>query len=160
MVMHKISPKHILAASLICLSAVAPASLAQSGTLDSEAKNYKLSMEKIKAYDSARIKMQTAMASDPAMQNSLQDAIKKGGMMTAIENNPKLMAIFKSSGISAHEFLIVPSCVQITASVYNSQAQGSVMGAAVSQENIAFYVKNKAEIDRIVQTWGRGSGGK
>jgi hypothetical protein len=27
------------------------------------------------------------------------------------------------------------------------------MGAMVSQENLAFYAKNKAEIDRIVKNW-------
>ena len=160
MAMHKMSPKHILAASLICLSAVAPAGLAQSGTLDSEAKNYKLSMEKIKAYDSATVKMKAVLASDPALQSSMMEALKKGDMMTALENNPKLRAVIKASGISAQEFLLIPSCVQITASVYNSQAQGSAMGAAVSQENIAFYVKNKAEIDQIVKNWQTKPAGK
>jgi D-arabinose 1-dehydrogenase-like Zn-dependent alcohol dehydrogenase len=153
MVMHKMSLKHILVASLICLSAVAPAGLAQSGAPDPGAKNYKLSMEKIKAYDSATAKLQAVLASDPALQSSMMEALKKGGMMAALEGNPKLMAVIKASGISAQEFLIIPSCVQITASVYNSQAQGSAMGAMVSQENIAFYVKNKVEIDQIVKNW-------
>jgi hypothetical protein len=117
-------------------------------------------MEKIKAYDSATAKMQALFASDPALQSSMMEAMKKGGMMAALESNPKTMAVIKASGISAQEFLIIPSCVQITASVYNSQAQGSVMGAVVSQENIAFYVKNKAEIDQIVKNWRRGPGGK
>ena len=78
--------------------------------------------------------------------------------MAALESNPKIMAVIKASGISAQEFLIIPSCVQITASVYNSQAQGSAMGAMVSQENIAFYVKNKAEIDQIVKNWQARTG--
>jgi hypothetical protein len=151
--MRKISPGRILVASLVCLSAVAPAGLAQSGSLDTEAKNYKLSMDKIKAYDSATVKLQAVLASDPALQSSMMEALKKGGMMAALESNPKLMAVIKASGITAHEFLIIPSCVQITASVYNSQAQGSVMGAVVSPENLAFYAKNKAEIDRIVKNW-------
>jgi hypothetical protein len=63
------------------------------------------------------------------------------------------MAVIKASGISAQEFLIIPSCVQITASVYNSQAQGSAMGAMVSQDNMAFYAKNKVEIDQFVKNW-------
>jgi D-arabinose 1-dehydrogenase-like Zn-dependent alcohol dehydrogenase len=147
------SLKRILVASLICLSAAAPAGLAQSGAQDPGAKNYKLSMEKIKAYDSATAKLQAVLASDPALQSSMMEALKKGGMMAALEGNPKLMAVIKASGIWAQEFLIIPSCVQITASVYNSQAQGSVMGAMVSQENIAFYVKNKVEIDQIVKNW-------
>ena len=151
--MHEMSLKHILVASLVCLSAVAPAGLAQSGAQDNGMKNYKLSMEKIKAYDSATAKMQALFASDPALQSSLMEAMKKGGMMAALESNPKTMAVIKASGISAQEFLIIPSCVQITASVYNSQAQGSVMGAMVSQENLAFYAKNKAEIDQIVKNW-------
>jgi hypothetical protein len=37
---------------------------------------------------------------------------------------------------------------------------GSAMGAMVSQENIAFYVRNKVEIDRIVKNWRMGPGGK
>jgi hypothetical protein len=45
-------------------------------------------------------------------------------MMAALENNPKIMAAIKASGISVQEFLVIPSCVQITAGVYNSQAQG------------------------------------
>jgi hypothetical protein len=159
MVMHKMSLKHILVASFICLSAVAPAGLAQSGAQDPGAKNYKLSMEKIKAYDSATVKLQAVLASDPALQSSMMEALKKGGMMAALEGNPKLMAVIKASGITAHEFLIIPSCVQITASVYNSQAQGSVMGAVVSPENLAFYAKNKAEIDRIMKNW-KGPGRK
>lgn len=158
--MHKMSPKHILVASLICLSAVAPTGLAQSGSLEAEAKNYKLSMEKVKAYDSATVKLSAVLASDPALQSSMMAALKKGGMMAALENNPKLMAVIKASGISAHEFMIIPSCVQITASVYNSQAQGSAMGAMVSQENIAFYVKNKVEIDQIVKNWQTKPAGK
>ena len=141
--MHEMSLKHILVASLVCLSAVAPAGLAQSGAQDNGMKNYKLSMEKIKAYDSATGKMQALFASDPALQSSMMEAMKKGGMMAALESNPKTMAVIKASGISAQEFLIIPSCVQITASVYNSQSQGSAMGAMVSQENIAFYAKNK-----------------
>ena len=147
------SLKRILVASLVCLSAVAPAGLAQSGTQDNGMKNYKLSMEKIKAYDSAMVKIQALFASDPALQSSMMEAMKKGGMMAALETNPKTMAVIKASGLTAQEFLIIPSCVQITASVYNSQAQGSAMGAMVSQENIAFYVKNKAEIDQIVKNW-------
>jgi len=158
--MHEMSLKHILVASLVCLSAVAPAGLAQSGAQDNGMKNYKLSMEKIKAYDSATGKMQALFASDPALQSSLMEAMKKGGMMAALESNPKTMAVIKASGISAQEFLIIPSCVQITASVYNSQAQGSVMGAMVSQENIAFYVKNKAEIDQIMKNWQAKPGKK
>ena len=70
------------------------------------------------------------------------------------------MAILKASGISAQEFLLIPSCVQITASVYNSQAQGSAMGAMLSQENIAFSGKNKVEIDRIVKNWQTKPAGK
>ena len=151
--MHKMSLKRILVSSLVCLSAVAPAGLAQSGAKDTDQKNYKLSMEKIKAYDSAMVKMKALFASDPALQNSMMEALKKGGMMAALENNQKTMAVIKTSGISAQEFLIIPSCVQITASVYNSQSQGSVMGAMVSQENIAFYVKNKAELDRMMRDW-------
>jgi hypothetical protein len=81
-------------------------------------------------------------------------------MMAALENNQKTMAVIKTSGISAQEFLIIPSCVQITASVYNSQSQGSAMGAMVSQENIAFYVKNKAEIDRMMRDWQARPGGR
>jgi hypothetical protein len=150
--MRKISLR-ILAASLVCLSAVAPAGLAQSGSLDTEAKNYKLSMDKIKAYDLAMLKLKDLFASDPALRSSMMEAMKKGGMMAALENNPKIMAAIKSAGITSHEFLIIPSCVQITASVYNSQAQGSVMGAEVSPENLAFYAKNKAEIDRIAKNW-------
>jgi D-arabinose 1-dehydrogenase-like Zn-dependent alcohol dehydrogenase len=157
--MHIMSLKHILVASLVCLSAVAPAGVAQSGAQDNGMKNYKLSMEKIKAYDSATVKLQAVLASDPALQSSMMEALKKGGMMAALEGNPKLMAVIKASGISAQEFLIIPSCVQITASVYNSQAQGSAMGAMVSQENIAFYVKNKVELDQIMKNW-KGPGRK
>ena len=151
--MHKMSLKRILVSSLVCLSSVATAGLAQSGAKDTDQKNYKLSMEKIKAYDSAMVKMKALFASDPALQNSMMEALKKGGMMAALENNQKTMAVIKTSGISAQEFLIIPSCVQITASVYNSQSQGSAMGAMVSQENIAFYVKNKAELDRMMRDW-------
>jgi hypothetical protein len=158
--MHKMSLKRILVASLVCLSAVAPAGLAQSGAKDTDQKNYKLSMEKIKAYDSAMVKMKALFASDPALQNSMMDAMKKGGMLAALESNQKTMAVIKASGISAQEFLIIPSCVQITASVYNSQSQGSAMGAMVSQENIAFYVKNKVELDRIMKDWKARPGGK
>ena len=158
--MHKMSLKRILVSSLVCLSAVATAGLAQSGAKDTDQKNYKLSMEKIKAYDSAMVKMKALFASDPALQNSMMEALKKGGMMAALENNQKTMAVIKTSGISAQEFLIIPSCVQITASVYNSQSQGSAMGAMVSQENIAFYVKNKAEIDRMMRDWQARPGGR
>lgn len=158
--MHKMSLKRILVSSLVCLSAVATAGLAQSGAKDTDPKNYKLSMEKIKAYDSAMVKMKALFASDPALQNSMMEALKKGGMVAALENNQKTMAVIKTSGISAQEFLIIPSCVQITASVYNSQSQGSAMGAMVSQENIAFYVKNKAEIDRMMRDWRARPGGR
>lgn len=158
--MHKMSLKRILVSSLVCLSAVATAGLAQSGAKDTDQKNYKLSMEKIKAYDSAMVKMKALFASDPALQNSMMEALKKGGMVAALENNQKTMAVIKTSGISAQEFLIIPSCVQITASVYNSQSQGSAMGAMVSQENIAFYVKNKTEIDRMMRDWQARPGGR
>jgi len=158
--MHKMSLKRILVSSLVCLSAVATAGLAQSGAKDTDQKNYKLSMEKIKAYDSAMVKMKALFASDPALQNGMMEALKKGGMVAALENNQKTMAVIKTSGISAQEFLIIPSCVQITASVYNSQSQGSAMGAMVSQENIAFYVKNKAEIDRMMRDWQARPGGR
>jgi hypothetical protein len=142
------------------MSAVAPAGLAQSGAQDNGMKNYKLSMEKIKAYDSAMVKMQALLGSDPALQSGMMEAMKKGGMMAALENNPKTMAVIKASGISAQEFLLIPSCVQITASVYNSQSQGSAMGAMASQENLAFYAKNKAEIDRIAKNWQARPAGK
>jgi len=151
--MHKISLKRILVASLVCLSAVAPAGLAQSGAKETDQKNYKLSMEKIKAYDSAMVKMTALFAAAPGLQNSMMEGLKKGGMVAALESNQKTMAVIKASGISAQEFLIIPSCVQITASVYNSQSQGTAMDAMVSQENIAFYVKNKVEIDRIMKGW-------
>ena len=123
-------------------------------------KNYKLSMEKIKAYDSATVKMQALFASDPALQSGMMEAMKKGGMMAVLEGNPKTMAVIKASGLSAQEFLIIPSCIQITASVYNSQAQGSAMGAMVSQDNMAFYAKNKVEIDQLVKSWQKKPAGK
>jgi len=158
--MPKMTLTQILAVSLVCMSAVAPAGLAQSGAQDNGMKNYKLSMEKIKAYDSAMVKMQALLGSDPALQSGMMEAMKKGGMMAALENNPKTMAVIKASGISAQEFLLIPSCVQITASVYNSQSQGSAMGAMASQENLAFYAKNKAEIDRIAKNWQARPAGK
>jgi RHS repeat-associated protein len=55
------SLKRILVASLICLSAVAPAGLAQSGAQDPAAKYNKLRMEKIKAYDAAKVKLKSAV---------------------------------------------------------------------------------------------------
>jgi len=131
----------------------APAGLAQSGAKETDQKNYKLSMEKIKAYDSAMVKMTALFAADPGLQNSVMEAMKKGGVVAAFESNQKTMAVIKASGISAQEFLSIPSCVQITASVFNSQSQGSAMGAMVSQEDIAFCVKNKAEIDRMMRDW-------
>jgi hypothetical protein len=158
--MQKTSLKRILVASLVCLSAVAPAGLAQSGAKNDEMKNYKLSMDKIKAYDAAMVKMTALFASDPALQSGMMDAIKKGGMVAALESNQKTMAVIKAAGISAQEFLLIPSCVQITASVYNSHGQESAVGAVVSQENIAFYVKNKAEIDQIVKNWQARPAGK
>ena len=154
------SLKYILVASLVCLSAVVPATLAQSGAQSAELKNYRLSMEKIKAYDVAMVKMKDLFASDSALQSSMMDAMKTGGMLAALQNNQKTMAVIQASGISAQEFLIIPSCVQVTASVYNSQSQGSAIGAMVSQENIAFYVKNKAEIDRIMKNWQGGRRGR
>jgi len=158
--MHKISLKRIVVAFLVCLSAVAPAGLAQSGAKGTDQKNYKLSMEKIKAYDSAMVKMTALFAADPGLQNSVMEAMKKGGVVAAFESNQKTMAVIKASGISAQEFLIIPWCVQITASGYNSQSQGTAMDAMVSQENIAFYVKNKVEIDRIMKGWEARQGGK
>ena len=151
--MHKMSLKRILVSSLVCLSSVATAGLAQSGAKDTDQKNYKLSMEKIKAYDSAMVKMTALFAADPGLQNSVMEAMKKGGVVAAFESNQKTMAVIKASGISAQELLTIPWCVQITASGYNSQSQGTAMDAMVSQENIAFYVKNKAEIDQIVKNW-------
>jgi hypothetical protein len=71
-----------------------------------------------------------------------------------MERNPKTGAIMKSSEISTREFLLIPSCLQVTASAY-SQAQGSVMGATVSQENIVVYVKNKAELDQLIKNWNQ-----
>ena len=116
-------------------------------------------MDKIKAYDAAMVKLKALVASDPALQTSFMEAMKKGGMMAALESNQKIMAVVKASGISAQEVLIIPSCVQITASVCNSHGQESAVGAVVSQENIAFYVK-KAEIDQIVKNWQARPAGK
>jgi hypothetical protein len=77
-------------------------------------------------------------------------------MIDVMEHSPKTQPIFKASGLTPHEFLLIPSCLQITASVFNDKAQGTVMGQAVTKENLAFYEKNKAELDPIMKSWSQG----
>jgi len=108
-------------------------------------------------------KLKAAFAAAPTLQSDIVENVKKGGvssMMTAMENHPKTAAIIKASLLSSREFLLVPSCVQMTASVYNSQAQGTVVGAVISQETLAFYAENKTEIDQLVKNWRMGPGGR
>jgi hypothetical protein len=156
----------IAVASLLCLSAVVPAGLAQSPGMDPADKNYKLTMDKVKAYDTAMGKMRVMFASDAALQNEVREAMKKGsmkGMIDVMEHSPKTQPIFKASGLTPHEFLLIPTCLQITANVYNEKAQATALGQVVTKENLAFYEKNKAELDQIMKSWkqgGRGGGNR
>jgi hypothetical protein len=130
--------------------------------MDPADKNYKLTMDKVKAYDSAMGKMRGMFASYTALQNEVMDAMKKSGMkgmIDVLEHSPKTQPIFKVSGLTAHEFLLIPTCLQITASGYNDKAQASALGEVVTKENLAFYEKNKAELDQIMKNWSQGRRG-
>jgi hypothetical protein len=143
-------------AFFLSISAVLPAGRAQAPAADSADKNYKLTMDKVKAYDLALGKMAKILASDAGLRNEMQAAVKKTGLdgfFDVLAHSPKTQPIYKSSGLTAHEFLLIPMCVQIVASAHNNPAQASVMAAMTNKENLEFYEKNKADLDRMMNKW-------
>ena len=151
------SIKSILAISLVYLSVLTLTVSAQSRDMDPDVKSYKLSMEKIKAYDVVAHKLMAVDASDPSFKGTLsQIGTQKtlNGMVGAVEANPKLLAIIKSGNLSAREFCVIPMGVMAAGGAYMIQTQYKKDASNLATpENIAFYEKNKADIDRIASTW-------
>lgn len=158
---NRMSTIRILTA-FFCLTALAPTASAQSRDMDPDVKSYKLSMEKIKAYDVVAHKLMALDASDPSFKGTVsqigtQTTLK--GMVGAVESNPKLMAIIKSANLSAREFCVIPMGVMAVGGAYMIQTQYKKDASNLATpENIAFYQKNKADIDRIAKTWAGPSG--
>jgi len=149
-------PYLIAVAFFVSVSAVVPAGRAQVPGADSADKNYKLTMDKVKAYDLALGKMAKIIASDATLRNEMQTAVKKAGLdgfFDVMAHSPKTEAIYKASGLTAHEFLLIPMCVQIVASAHNDPAQASTMAAMTNKENLEFYEKNKTDLDRMMNNW-------
>jgi hypothetical protein len=143
----------------ICVTALVVTASAQkrSQDVDPEIKNYKLSMDKIKSCDVAVHKLLAAGKADPELKTAFKSTTTKktlNEMVAAVESNPKLMALVKSSGISARDFCLVPMGVMAAGGAYMIQTQYKKDGSSLATaENIAFYAANKDEIEKITNSW-------
>ena len=129
----------------------------QDRKMDPEIVNYKLSMDKIKAFDGALHKITTAAKADPTLQTAMKgygDKKTLAEMTSAVESNPKMMAVIKSSGLTAKEFCLVPMGIMAAGGAYMIQTQykKDVSGLATA-ENVAFYGAHKDEIEKITNSW-------
>jgi len=153
------SIKRVLISGLVCLSALAPLAVAQRGDMDPDIKNFKLSMEKVRAYDGAIHKLFAASAADPSMQDSFKDATSKktlNDMVATVEHTPKLMGVVKSSGLSTREFCIIPMSLMAAGGAYMIQTEYKKDASSLAlPENIAFYGKNKVELEKITNSWNQ-----
>lgn len=143
---------------LLCLSIFALTMSAQSHDMDPDVKNYKLSMEKIKAYDGMMHKVMAAASADPAFGKSISNIGDKktlNEMVAAVDANPKLVAIVKTSGLTSREFCILPMGIMAAgmADMVQKQYKKDV-STLVTPENLTFYRTNKPQIDAMANTWG------
>jgi hypothetical protein len=100
--------------ALVCLSALTLTLSAQTNDMDPDVKSYKLTMEKIKAFDGVEHKVMAAANADPAFKSSISTigqhkSLKE--MVAAVDANAKLSAMLKTGGITSHEFCVVPMAV-------------------------------------------------
>ena len=142
---------------LFCIALIVPA-FAQKHEMDPDVKNYKLSMERIKAYDSAVHKLYAQSKSNPALKESFKAAGDKktlNEMIAAVEGNIVMTAVIKSSGLNARDFCLIPMSIMAAGSGYMIQNQYKKDGTTVTTaDNIAFYGAHKDEIEKITSTWG------
>jgi hypothetical protein len=130
---------------------------AQRGTTDPEIKNYKLSMEKVRAFDSVFHKLMAAAKGTPELKeqlNASHDRKTLNEMVAAIDGIPKAVAVIKAGGLSTREFCLIPLGIMAAGGAYMIQTQYKKDASNLaSPENIAFYGANKAEIEKITATW-------
>ena len=148
-----------LACSLLCLTALAVSAPAQKKDreMDPEIKNYKLSMDKIKAYDGAVHKLFAAAKADPSLAAGFKAAGSKktlAEMVATVEASPKLMVAVKSAGMSSRDFCLIPMGIMAAGGAYMIQTQYKKDASSLATaENIAFYAANKEEIEKITNSW-------
>lgn len=125
--------------------------------MDPEIKNYKLNMDKIKAYDTAVHRLYAAAKAEPGLKDSFSNAGSKktlNDMVAAVEGNPKMLSVIKSANLSAREFCLIPMGIMGAGGAYMIQTQYKKDASSLATpENIAFYGANKDQIEKITKSW-------
>ena len=125
--------------------------------MDSEVMNFKLSMDKIRAMDAVVKRLFSESKTDAGLRAAFQsshDQKTLPDMTKAVESNPKLIAIVKAGGLTSREFCIIPMGIMAAGGAYMIQTQYKKdTSSLATPENIAFYAANKAEIEKITNSW-------
>jgi len=147
----------VLVAVAIAIAVSAPA--LATGDLDPASakmlKGYVLSMDKIKALQTAVIDFNKAAASDPSVSaGSGGNAMTIAQSEAQLKANPKAFAIFQRHGLNADDacmLLIVLINAQMAAS---SPDMAKSFADRTSPQQIAFYKQHQAEIANLKFTPG------
>ncbi len=122
--------------------------------MDPEILNYKLNMDRIRAYDVLLHKI----FKDPASKGDLSSKSEHETLddtVRRIEKSP-IFPLIKSGGFSAREFCILPMTLMSAGGAYMIKTQYHKDATNLATpENIAFYEKNKAEIEKLTQSWSQ-----
>jgi hypothetical protein len=158
--------RRFFAISLLGATALATVATAQRAErkMDPEVMAYKLSMEKIRAYDGVLKKLYEEVKTDPALRatfSSSGDAKTLNDMVKKIDSNPKMLAAVKAGGMTSREFCLIPMGIMAAGGAYMIQTQYKKdVSNLATPENLAFYGAHKSEIDKITSSWSRPSDDK
>lgn len=118
-----------------------------------------LTMPKYKQYLDATVNLATVAAENPGLADGMKDSGEKSidEQVRAIESNPQVKAAVTSTGLTTRDYVLTQWALLQTGMAYamtkgtGATQDDMVKKAGVSKENMDFYAKNEAEINKLAE---------
>jgi hypothetical protein len=135
---------------------VAPDVIAQT---DADVAKYELDMDKIRRMMKGAKALMTAAQKDPALGEAMESMASEEsfqGHVAQLEKNPRLKAALVSAGTTPREYVMTTFAYAEAAAVgVTLQASSNArMPAEANRKNVEFFMKNRAEIEKMMKDAG------
>ena len=146
-------------AGLFASTALSAAELSVKFYLEQpEVHNYRITEEKLKAFDRISCRVYSLKRSDPivkALKQPVPPNAPLGKLVEMLDGTP-LKPLVESNGLTIRDFLIMEMLLKATPAAYNYYATtGKYPGTTVSTENLTFYSQHRTEIEKMVAEWSK-----
>jgi hypothetical protein len=153
-----------LSATLILGGLLAPVALSAADLSvgfylkDPQVHNYRLTEEKLQAFDKVSRRVYSLKPSDPivkALKQPVPHEAPISKLVEILEATP-LKQLVESNGLTVRDWLIMEMVIKATQAAYNYYAAtGKFPGATVSTDNMTFYGQHRDEIEKMVKVWSQ-----